>query len=218
LFFSVAGALNRDEPDTRENELEWTINIRLEIPATSQYSNSRTIQLQVIGPTRDWVVLTASELEDRIKLTNAFAPTKYLSHPATPFVALFLLIFILIGSLLISPTPVPIYQKLEMLRTEGKIIDAVDAVIATERLKTPNKARIDSFLTWALVGITIFGVALAFLPKIAKLIGRPYVFLWGEYIAIHQRRKAIESTIWIVVILGLIVGVAATWTSKTLGL
>ncbi|RYF65385.1 MAG: hypothetical protein EOO39_24945 [Cytophagaceae bacterium] len=131
---------------------------------------------------------------------------------------MFLFLAFMVGLLIAAPTPEPIYQKLENLRASGQIKDAIDAVITAERLKQPNSAVKDTILYWMFGGLMGLAGTVAFLPRIARTIGRPYEFLWGEYVAAHQRRKTIESTIWIVVVLGIVVGIVSTWASKKIGL
>lgn len=218
LFVSIGNIERGENADESNKESDWMIRIRFQKLSSKQYLHTPTIQLEVVGPTRDWVVLTAAELEERIKRTQNFSPTRYLSHSATPFVAMFLMLALLTGVLIVAPTPEPIHHTLENLRASGQIKDAIDAVIAAERLKQPNTANREGLFVWAVGGLIGIAVAISLLPRLAKLIGRPYEFLWGEYVAAHQRRKGIESTIWIVVVLGIVVGIASTWVSKKIGL
>lgn len=218
LFISVSNSSSKNTSSEHEADKEWVISIRFEKLTERHYSHAPSIQLQVMGQSRDWVVLTASELEERIKLAHNFSPSRYLNHPATPFVSLFLLFAFVVGLVILIPSPESIHIKLEKLRTEGKIKDAVDAIIQSEKIRGPNKAAKDAALNWAFGALIAIGILVGSFPKISRIIGNPYVFLWGEYIPVHQRRKAVESTVWVVVILGVIVGIISTWASKVIGL
>lgn len=218
LFVSVGNSSHKRNSSDAEADNEWGISIRFERLTEKHYSNAPSIQLQVTGQSRDWVVLTASELEERIKLAHKFAPSRYLNHPAMPYFSLFMLLAFVVGLIILIPSPEPPHVILEKMRAEGKIKDAVDAIIQAEKLKEPNRAARDAILNLALVSLVVMGLLVGFFPRISRIIGRPYVFLWGEYISIHQRRRAVESTIWVVVILGVIVGVISTWASRLIGL
>jgi hypothetical protein len=218
LFISVGNSSSKNTSSEHETDKEWGISIRFEKLTEKHYSYAPSIQLQVMGQSRDWVVLTASELEERIRLTHKFSPSRYLSHPATPYVPLFLVLALMVGMLILIPSPEPIHISLEKLRADGKIKDAIDAIIQSEKLRDPNRAAKDVVLKWAFGLLIAIGVLVGGFPKISRIIGRPYVFLWGEYISVHQRRKAIESTICVVIILGVIVGIISTWASKFIGL
>ncbi|MDP3270231.1 MAG: hypothetical protein Q8M49_00105 [Limnobacter sp.] len=218
LYLSIGNSDLTKRVDALSSEPEWSVSVQFERISLRRHAETPTIRLDVIGPTRDWVVLTAGELEERIKRTHSISIARYFSDSNMSFITIFLLLAFMAGLLMTVPTPEPIHQKLEGLRANGQIKDAVDAVIAAERLKQPDQAIRDTIfrrLIGGLIGLAFFTVIL---PRFAMAIGRPYEFLWGEYVAVNQRRKAIESTVLIVVVLGLFVGVASTWTSKQLGL
>lgn len=188
LYMSVGNSQKISESDAQDKEKEWKISVRYEVLTVEHYSHEDCIQLHVIGQTRDWVVLTAGELEDRIKLTHRFSFVRYITHSAAPYVVLFLSLAMAVGFFILMPSADSIHIKLEALRADGKIKDAVDAIIAVERLKEPNKVVRDAILHWIFVGLIGSAVLVVALPKLAKIIGHPYVFLWGEYVALHQRR------------------------------
>ncbi|RZL97635.1 MAG: hypothetical protein EOO88_62280, partial [Pedobacter sp.] len=57
LFISISNNIRSDKIDSPEEESEWMVRIRFQKLSPKHYSHTPTIQLEVIGPTRDWVVL-----------------------------------------------------------------------------------------------------------------------------------------------------------------
>lgn len=209
--------VGNDELDERA-ENGWGIYIRFGKPPPRSFSRA-PITFTVHGPSRDWVMLTAGELEERIKTTRRLSLIRLITRPdlTSIFLCACLLTLTLIASAFITPKADFVYKGLVELQAQGKLQTIADAVIETERLRSqdPNKEAIFRYYLFGMAAATfaIFGI-----PFIARQFSLPYIFNWGEISGLHERRRSWAFVGWTVVVLGLVVGVASTWISKFFGL
>jgi hypothetical protein len=138
LHFSVGNTDFKNKSNVLSNGQEWSISIGFENQSFDRDHEYPTIQLQVLGRSRDWVILAAGELEERIKLTQRFSITRYTSHVLAPYIATFLVFGILTAALMTTPEPESAHLQLEHLRKSGQIKDAIDAIIAVEKIHDPQ--------------------------------------------------------------------------------
>jgi hypothetical protein len=174
-----------------------------------------SIVYEIVGSSRDWAFLTASELEDRIKRNKEIAWQAILSNKILfPFVTM--IVMVLMSSL------VPYFDSandshihLQKLVTEQQIKDPISALIELEKYKNGNKGGAGKLM----LGLVVAPFLLIFGPMfIASHIAPTYIFYWGDRILYCDRRKQWRNVLWTVIILGILVSIVSAFITKKMGL
>lgn len=206
-----------EDESSSDNDKDWHIYAKFQ-RAEEFYRPSWAILLEVRGKSRDWVVLTASELEDRASTIRKFSAAKVLQ---TPFAQLaILLVCMLAGAaalILLAPKPTPVFAAVEQLYSAGKLTNPIEAMILLEKERA-GRGRGESILGYMLAFLMLAAATSFGLPRLAKALASPHIFYWGDYMAAYKRRKGYVSVVWTVVVLGIVVGLSSTYLAKFLGI
>jgi hypothetical protein len=205
-------------PETEEDEPveQWAIIVKFNRP-TGAYANQYSIQTEVVGASRDWVVLTAATINDRVNLARRRNLHVLLSHPFVPVIVLLIFFGVGIVALVGNLAPADHHSQLEALYKAGKLANPVEALIALEKLKADRRSA-DSFLFGLFAILAAAALTSAIIPRLTRWLSEPYVFYWGDYITLYQKRRGLNNVLWSVVVLGAVVGVLSSYLSKLLGI
>jgi hypothetical protein len=203
-------------PTHHPDEQDWRLLIKFQRPR-NRFHYITPISIQVEGTSRDWVVLAASELDERARIVRRTNLTRLFNKPYMPAILLIACIFLGALFLISFPKPTPAYAELERLYQAGKVLNPIEAMLILEKAKS-STARIDSFSMYVLA-LLIAALTLSLgIPKLAQWLSSPYVFYWGDGMIAHQRKRNFVFIVWTVVVLGVFVGVLSSYISKSLGL
>ena len=216
LYFSVGPHAKEEEDSQPDAEAKWKLLAKFE-RQSSRYEQRPPIVTEVRGESRDWVVLAAGEIEERVKSTRRAAFSRWLTSSSTPILILLSLLAITLILVLSLPKPPPAYLELEKLYQTGKVANPIEALLILEKARQ-NRPLADSFPFYVLAGLLLAALTSLGVPFLARKYGTPYVFLWGEYVAAYQRRRTAVFVLWTVVVLGIVVGVVSAYIAKALGI
>lgn len=194
----------------------WRVAVRF-IATDPSLSAEISVESEVIGTSRDWVVLVAGELEERLQKVRRISWPSVL---AKPYISTVLLLASVLAVAFFylnfgQAQQQPAYEKLEALRASGEMTDPIAALIFLEKERAKRlPAGFLSAITTVVVLATMLGIIL---PIVVKQWCPGHVFYWGENVAVVDRRRNVMMLVWTVIVLGLIVGVASTYLSKLLG-
>lgn len=167
---------------------------------------------------RDWVFVTSSLLSERIDKVKRFAPNQLASdgrrQPALGLLPALVVLAVLASLLFAMYTRLaetaredaenPLSAKLQSLVDEGKITDALEALILIQqnqeqRHRSLNLPEVFSPLFFVLGGLVALILALAAAMLFMQRYFSLYNFVWGDFEAQFQRREEARK-FWIVII------------------
>jgi hypothetical protein len=178
----------------------------------------------VLGEDRDWAFLTSSQLDERIAKIKLFALNQIVPRRTGlwtalgPAVALglFLSAFLLATrrhNLEVESGIDGIVRRWKA----GALRDPVDAVLQVAQVESRRTE-----FSRTEVGILIAAVSL---PVVLLILGYsyqyfqpPYNFLWGDYVAVYDKRRSRGRFIFACILVASAVGVLVNFISKRLGL
>ena len=177
------------------------------------YSNEKgnkdkSISFQIEGTDRDWVFITTSQIEERIKRV------KKISY--NPKTMIFIIIFIIMNILMIftyssfdainNRTTDLVY--IEQQWNSNKIDNVGQLVIDLYKMGNKNYFAIPIWITFL-----PFLLLIPLLPLngLIYYLFPLYNFYWGDYVRIYDRKKNIKNIIWIGVVLAIIVSVFSSF-------
>ncbi len=189
----------------KENN-EWNILVSFQ----NGYYNKKnwtSVEYEISGEQRDWVFITSSEIEERIKRCRIISLDYIAAHRWFMIIPLFLGVLVSISvSNHIGPEK-DIADSLQSAYESGTVKNAIEALIHIERIKNA-RSFVDTTLPFCIAFVTplfIFYLLASILPKIYP----SYNFYWGDYIPYFDKRKNAIRIIWIVIILGILVSIVA---------
>jgi hypothetical protein len=170
----------------------------------------RSISYTVKGEQRDWVLVTASELEDRIEKVKCIGGHALLETRRSVFSLVVPVIFIIsMYGLMHATTSFPRASLVKDAIDSGHQLDAVKAVYLLEQdyLKDRELFPQGAFLRWALAYPILLMFGCYALVSLARYLHPSYVFSWADYIRVHQRRVSIRNYVYVGIVLALLVTV-----------
>ncbi|SEJ16183.1 hypothetical protein SAMN05192553_102696 [Cyclobacterium xiamenense] len=187
---------------------------------SSNVSTEISIRYNISGLTRDWVFVTSSLIEERIKkirrwnINYNFKKTNYklLMMLSMPFSLIIALMFELING---------DYERqiaIEEIRNEyesGKLTEPIEAFLKINEIGQSldsATALIYAFLTTGglfIILLLVHWYLYALYPV--------YNFCWGDYLATFKKRESLRKTIDTVVIIGLIISVIGGIIANQIG-
>jgi hypothetical protein len=190
----------------------WSINVTF-LNGSKNPKSWVSTSYEIIGTSRDWAFLTASDIEDRIKRCKIFSWEALLSDKLVfPLLMMLAMMVVVFGASLFdhsSQSHIFLQQQVDA----GKITDPVKAIIALEKYKNEQKTQYLPIVTMFIVALITFGF-----PFIAQIFSKPYNFYWGDYIAYYDRLKRRQNILWTVVVLGIIVSIISAYLTKKIGI
>lgn len=196
-------------------ESPWDISVVFQDAAVNE-KDWTSISIKIIGNSRDWAFVTASDLEDRIKRIKAISFEAFFSGRWS---VMWIMMLSCVSMIIVTAQFTPINQTHLLLQQQydsGLIRDPIQAIIALEKIR--NSRSLFGVLMPMLGGFVAPAVCILIFSFIAPRVSPSYNFCWGDYIAYYERRRQIQTVIWTVVVLGLIVAIAANFFSKKLGI
>jgi hypothetical protein len=192
-------------------------NIRAEV---GEY---RPILYVVTGEDRDWVLVTASELDDRIAKCRCFnwsrASWSVRSGLVFPlFMALFMLLS-LGGFLYTTARRGQVADRIEAKWKDGTLRDPIEAIILTEKAREAREAFTWQRIVGWMVVIPLGGTSVVLLSGVFLYYLYPgYVFCWGDYVKLYERRVAVRRyVVWGIIVtlcLSVVAGMIANRLSR----
>jgi hypothetical protein len=196
--------------------------ISLTFANTEENKDERPISYAVRGSDRDWVFVTASELEERIAKVKSFSPRRFFSHFPFSLVVtlLFALSFMAAIYFATRPRHYSTAQTMETQWKAGTLRDPIEAIIIQQKsIETMEQNRTGRLAFAQLFGIPIaITIALSAFAGLAVYLYPPYIFCWGDYTKVFERRVQIRKYVFGVIVVGLIVGILASIIANKLTL
>lgn len=182
----------------------------------------------VRGQDRDWVFVTSSQIDERIGKIKRFSWSRIRARPRGSFPNSFLIAVIVglmlgLGMMLGAQHTRDLRMETELNAIEQNLkvsspSDIANLILRIARLNARETSVPNAVNEWFLV----VGIGLPILLILAGFClqyFRPrFNFLWGDYVAIYERRQSRGKFIVVGVILAVLIGVLANFISKRIGL
>jgi hypothetical protein len=208
----------------KENAEKPTVKIAITFADVTEESDRQdSMHYALEGEDRDWVFVASSQLSERIARIEKFNfPRLAQSRLMAPIVMLAImtvLVFVLLfSSFSQRGDTLHRVQQLRGFWKSGELRDPVDTILRIEEAKASDESRFPmanlSGLLIALIGtpLCLFGL----FPLLSY--GFPaYNFMWGEYQAVYDRRKARMRLVFGTIIGTVVLGIVGNIVSKKLG-
>ena len=197
---------------------EHTIAITFRNP--EQEEDATPISYAVRGQDRDWVLVTASLLEDRIaKIKNHSVRAYVWTNPRPPVFSTLALVFTLclMGTFSWAirkavKTQLPSAATvMEKRWKEGSLHDPIEALIIIQKEADARTSHLDaqSVMLWSLAFAAVVPLALLIITPIAAYLSPAFVFKWGDNAARYDRRIRARNFLLVTIALALAIGIAA---------
>jgi len=170
-----------------------------------------SVNYVVVGQERDWVLVTSSELEERIGRTKCFAPQGKLNKAGrfrTPYAA-YVFLLLSMGGMVYSISQRPhMADVIETKWKTGALRDPIEALILVERGREVDASLAPvTIFKWAVGYPLALGSLMALGFLLLSYLYPSYVFCWGDYAKVYERRVSTRKTVFVSIILALIIGV-----------
>ena len=196
--------------------------ISLSFTNTEENKDERTISYAVRGSDRDWVFVTASELEERIAKVKSFSPRTLFSRFSSGLVIALIFSLSFMASIYFATTPRH-YSTAQTMETQwkaGTLRDPIEAIIIQQKsIETMEQNRSGRLSFLLLIGLPIaILTSLLALGGLGVYLYPAYVFCWGDYTKVFERRVQVRKYVFGVIVVGLIVGILASVIANKLTL
>ena len=188
------------------------------------------IAYTIVGDDRDWVFITGSQLEERISRIKRFAlnqiggrrnrvlPLLMLAVVGIAFVAVMLFVLPAYTTSL-TQTQLQAIDSLEARWKNGEFTDSMEVIFELHRLRLQEQ---EPRSLWGILLVTTagpFGVAVLIIAVLYAWAHffPVYNFIWGDYVRVYERRKAVGRFILVGIILAIVVSVVANYLTVLLG-
>jgi hypothetical protein len=173
----------------------------------------RSVSYVIKGEVRDWVLVTASELEDRIAKIKCTAVHQIFETRRRSMIsAFFPLIFALsLFGFIHASSSRPQATLVKDALDSGVQLDPIKAVTLLEQdyLKSREAFSQSHFLLWV-VAFPMLAMALVFVISfVANYLYPSYVFCWADYVKLYERRLSHRSYVYVGILLALAIGIVA---------
>ena len=183
---------------------------------TENKKNWDSVSYLVLGSTRDWAFVTASEIDERLKRTKQIAWESIFAKKWI-FSALMLLFTFIVLLTSAYFTPQDQYHiTLDKMYGAGQLKDPIDALIVLERLKA-EKSHMTAIYP-ILVTYIVLGGLIAIFTWVLPKVSPSYNFCWGDYTIKYEKTKKLRTAFWTLIVIGLIVAITANFLSKKIGI
>lgn len=176
----------------------------------------KPIRYSVSGDDRDWVFVTASELDERIGRLRQFrfnASGRAVMKYVLPFVMILTMAFMVHLVSDLSNTSDKI--GLEHLRSawkKGDVKDPIEIMFEIDALRHSSRGQENIVLPMvAMLGVMILVTIGPLVGQIVNYLSPSYNFYWGEYITAYDRRKTRVNILLITIVGGVVASFIASW-------
>tara|TARA_R110001606_G_C15313637_1_gene643880 strand:- start:119 stop:979 length:861 start_codon:yes stop_codon:yes gene_type:complete len=209
-------------------ELELTSMIEDERKVKVEFTNANSnnissevsINYHISGITRDWVFITSSLLEERIKKIkrwNVNFSTKNKSFRF--FMTLSFPIAILIAMMFSLLTGTRDKSKIiENIRTDyesGKLTEPIEALLRIH--ESTSAIDTETPLKYALITVGSIYIFIIFMYIYLIKFYSVYNFCWGDYLESFRKKESLRKTVNTVIIIGLIVSIVGGIIANYIG-
>ncbi len=204
--------------ETKDGEPQRSAHfILLEFRDPEESEDPRPVSYVVRGAQRDWVFVTASELDERIAKIKCFSPLPFLSsrHPF-PLVTTFaftLALSLLVAISFVTPkTPPLAAQAIESHWKAGTLRDPIQAIIIQAQYIESSRKLFNPrviFLS-VIVAAALLAILVVLIVQTAISLFPAYVFSWGDNIKLYERRVQFRRYVLGGVLLTLVLGIIAS--------
>lgn len=206
------------EGENEDDDIEKTDHfILLRFTNPEEDEDPRPISYVVRGTQRDWVFVTASELDERVTKIKCLSPrTLFWGKPRFPFVSAFLAIMALSVLAAITFTVTrsqpSVAQAIESQWKAGTLRDPIQAIIIQEQYYEASRrlANPRFVLFIAAIAAALMTGVLALIVQLAIILFPAYVFCWGDNTKLYERRVQIRRYVLGGVLLTLVLGIIAS--------
>jgi hypothetical protein len=178
-----------------------------------------SVVYKVFGEDRDWVLVTSSELEERIGKVKCFAWNQIFRGSSAryflPILFLFMLLMTMVGLVVgLSLTlgqRTNIADKMEAGWKTGSLRDPIEALIMMQR---NYESQIDvitpvALVRWVAVYPLAFVCTVLLCGILLSYLYPSYVFVWGDYIRVYEKRLAARKIVFYGILLSLAISIIA---------
>lgn len=206
-----------DDFDTEYQDDVHFIGLTFNDPEVTGAS-SQSISYVVKGSNRDWVFVTASELDERIAKVKRrtvralLTDTPRFFFPALAFLGVLCGFAFMLTNSVSHLSSQPTAQTLEAKWKAGTLRDPIEAMIIEEKDREIDRKSLDpaNIVNRAtLIPISIL-LSVGLVALLFVYLSPGYIFCWGDYKKIYETRLKVRRYVFSVVIVGLVVGIIAS--------
>lgn len=201
------------------DNLERKININFSDIDSNVISTENSVKYSVKGDSRDWVFVTSSQLEERLKKVSRFSLNTSKRRYRLLWTLIFpfsFLILMLVTFFLGSNSKYKMLQGIKADWIAKKLTDPIDAIIRIEETRVSVESFTSMKYTFLILGIIT--ALLLLLYSYVRMLYPIHNFCWGDYLDTFKRKESTRKTVNTVVIIGLIIsifgGLIANWVGK----
>lgn len=185
--------------------------ISLQFRNAAEDDDPRPIFYNVRGTERDWVFVTASELDERVAKIKSRAPRRTLKRNSSRSFRFLLgvTLGVFLAILLGMPRSRPTAEAIESRWRAGTLRDPIEAIIIQQKSYEKDRAFLNPryFLLLA-VGIPIgFVAASELLLALLYYLYPAYVFSWGDKAKLYEKRVRIRGYVLTGILVALAISV-----------
>ncbi|MBL7941747.1 MAG: hypothetical protein JNM00_03220 [Flavobacteriales bacterium] len=201
------------------DNLERKITINFSDIDSNGVSTENSVKYSTKGDSRDWVFVTSSQLEERLKKVSRFSLNTSKKRYRLLWTLIFPIGFLIpmLGTLIFgSNSKERLLQGIKADWIAKKLTDPIDAMIRIAEANASMESLTSMKYTFIILGIITVLVLLLYIY--IKMLYPIHNFCWGDYLETFKRKESTRKTVNSVVIIGLIIsiigGLIANWFGK----
>ena len=221
-----SGSIQRLKIDMRPSGMgeKYAIGLEFTNLHAERDGPNGSIRYRISGDDRHWVFTASSELEERIVKIKVFNAERFGGSPGVrgllPMLALCVVWFGIVWG---SISKIPAHQlsalnAIEAAWKSGELSDIAELILDVERvrLQTPGLKQIlqRAVLSYGAFGILVLIVLPYYLSPFLSYFLPPYVFYWGEYTAVYDKRRNWAKFVGVTVFLALALSVLGNYITS----
>lgn len=182
-------------------------------------STENSVKYSAKGDSRDWVFVTSSQIEERLKKFRRFSLNKNKKTYQFLWLFLFPIAFFIstISTIFLgNNSKEKILQDIKSDWIAKKLTDPIDAMIRIAEANASTESLTGMKYTIIISGIILVLLFLVYLYF--KMLFPIHNFCWGDYLETFRRKESARKTVNTVIIIGLIVsiigGLIANWFGR----
>jgi hypothetical protein len=199
--------------------LERKITIHFSDIDASGISTENSVKYSAKGDSRDWVFVTSSLLEERLKKVKRFSfnTSKKKSRLLWTLIFPIGLMLPLLGSIIFGSN-----DRKELLKqirtdwTENNLTDPIEAMLRIAESNASLESLTSMKYSFIIMGSAIIILLISYVY--IKVLFPIHNFCWGDYLESFKRKESTRKTVNTVIIIGLIIstvgGILANWFGK----
>jgi hypothetical protein len=201
------------------DNLERKITIHFSDIDASGISTENSVKYSAKGDSRDWVFVTSSLLEERLKKVKRFSfnTSKKKSRLLWTLIFPIGLMLPLLGSIIFGSN-----DRKELLKqirtdwTENNLTDPIEAMLRIAESNASLESLTSMKYSFIIMGSAIIILLISYVY--IKVLFPIHNFCWGDYLESFKRKESTRKTVNTVIIIGLIIstvgGILANWFGK----